>query len=387
MQAEDFVGDFPGQLVWSRDSILGEYLSFVPNPLPPPLTLDLPAINNLSAADRALGELNGIGQMLPNPHLLIGPFIRREAVLSSSIEGTATNLEQLLLFEAEPANKAPTPDAQEVIGYVHALEYGLQRLDAGAPVNLQLIQELHECLMRDGRGQVSQPGAFREVPNRIGRPGQSFADSRYVPPPPAGMRWALSHFETFLSHPNDLPFLVQLALIHYQFEAIHPFEDGNGRVGRLLLLLLLCARRQLSRPLLYISAWLEKNRSEYMDCLLRVSQQGAWLDWINFFLEGVADQSRDAVRRAQRLLTLWQDYRDQLQAARSPARALQLIDLLFAAPAVTAAYVCQTLEVTPVTAQRTIDRLQQAGILHETTGQRRNRVYLAREIFALLDAD
>lgn len=387
MQAEDFAEDCPGQLIRMRDSIRGEYLSFVPNPLPPPLDLDLDTVNNLAAANRALGELNGIGQMLPNPHLLIGPFLRREAVLSSSIEGTATNLEQLLLFEAEPANKPPPPDAQEVIRYVRALEQGLQRLAAGAPVNLRLILELHECLLRAGRGAGSQPGAFREVPNRIGGPGQSFADSRYVPPPVAGMHWALSHFETFLSRPGDLPFLVQLALIHYQFEAIHPFEDGNGRVGRLLLLLLLCERGYLSRPLLYLSAYLEKHRREYMDCLLRVSQQGAWRDWINFFLAGIADQSRDAVRRAQRLLNLWRDYRGQMQAVRSPALALQLIDLLFAAPAVTAAYVRQTLAVTPVTAQRAIDRLQQAGILHETTGQRRNRVYLAREIFALLDAD
>lgn len=387
MRAEDFTGDFPGQMVWVRDSILGEYLAFVPNPLPPPLTLDISTVNKLSAAERALGELNGIGQMLPNPHLLIGPFLRREAVLSSRIEGTQTDLTQLLLFEASPSRQPPNPDAEEVINYVRALEYGLQRLAEGATVNLQLTQELHQRLMRGGRGQVSQPGEFREVPNRIGRPNQSFADSRYVPPPVAGMHWALSHLETFLNRPNSLPFLVQLALIHYQFEAIHPFEDGNGRVGRLLLLLLLCAKGYLARPLLYLSAFLEKYRSEYMECLLRVSQEGAWIDWIDFFLEGVAEQSRDAVRRSRQLLNLWQTYRDKMQSARSPAISLQLIDQLFATPAITAAYVRQILEVNPVTAQRAIDRLQQAGILQEATGQRRNRVYIAPELFALLDAD
>ena len=387
MRAEDFTGDFPGQVVWVRDSILGEYLAFVPNPLPPTLTLDISTINRLSAADRALGELNGIGQMLPNPHLLIGPFLRREAVLSSRIEGTQTDLTQLLLFEAAPSRRPPNPDAEEVINYVRALEYGLQRLAEGATVNLQLTQELHQRLMRGGRGQVSQPGAFREVPNRIGRPNQSFADSRYVPPPVAGMHWALSHLETFLNRPNSLPFLVQLALIHYQFEAIHPFEDGNGRVGRLLLLLLLCAKGYLARPLLYLSAFLEKYRSEYMECLLRVSQEGAWIDWIDFFLEGVAEQSRDAVRRSRQLLDLWQTYRDKMQSARSSVISLQLIDQLFATPAITAAYARKILEVNPVTAQRAIDRLQQAGILQEATGQRRNRVYIAPELFALLDAD
>lgn len=387
MRAEDFIGDFPGQLVWMRDAILGEYWAFVPDPLPPALTLDIGTVNRLSAADRALGELNGIGQMLPNPHLLIGPFLRREAVSSSRIEGTETDLTQLLLFEASPSRQIPNPDAEEVINYVHALEYGLRRLTEGAAVNLQLTQELHQLLMRGGRGQVSQPGEFRDVPNRIGRPGQPFADSRYVPPPVAGMHWALSHFETFLNHPNSLPFLVQLALIHYQFEAIHPFEDGNGRVGRLLLLLLLCAKGYLARPLMYPSAFLERRRSEYMDCLLRVSQEGAWIDWIDFFLEGVAEQSQDAVSRAQQLLALWQNYRDQMQTARSAAISLQLIDQLFAAPAVTAAYVQQVLEVTPVTAQRAIDRLLDAGILQEATGQRRNRIYMAPEVFAILDAD
>ena len=387
MRADDFTADSPGKLTRERDNYGNDYLAFVPNPLPPALTMDVPTANRLAEANRALGELNGIGQMLPNPHLLIGPFIRREAVSSSRIEGTVTTLQQLLLFEANPSPQAPTSDAQEVIGYVHALEYGLQRLAEGAPVNLRLIQELHECLMRDGRGQVSQPGAFREVPNRIGRPGQSFADSPYVPPPVVGMRWALSHFETFLSRPNALPFLVQLALIHYQFEAIHPFEDGNGRVGRLLIVLLLCARGYLSHPLLYLSAYLEKNRREYMDCLLRVSQTGAWSDWIGFLIEGVAEQSRDASRRARQLLALWQDYRDRMQTARASALTLQLIDLLFAAPAVAAPYVQRQLGISQAGARSAIDRLQQAGILYETTGQRRNRVYLAREIFALLDAD
>lgn len=369
----------------AQDNYGNDYWAFVPNPLPPALSLDLPTANRLAEANRALGELNGIGQMLPNPHLLIGPFLRREAVASSRIEGTVTTLQQLLLFEANPSPQLPTPDDREVINYVHAMEHGLVRLDT-LPVCLRLIRELHARLLRGVRGEVNKPGQFREIQNFIGR-RPHIAEAIYVPPPPAAMHPALHDFEGFLHQPNPIPFLIQLALIHYQFEAIHPFEDGNGRVGRLLIVLLLCERGYLERPLLYLSAYLEKCRGEYMDCLLRVSQQGAWADWIDFFLEGVAEQSRDAVRRTRQLLALWQDYRDRMQTARASALTLQLVDLLFAAPAVAAPYVQQQLGISQASARGIIDRLQRAGILHETTGQRRNRVYLAREIFTLLDAD
>ena len=388
MRPADFTPDSPGKLVTAQDYHGDDYLAFVPNPLPPTLTLDISTINRLSAAERALGELNGIGQMLPNPHLLIGPFVRREAVLSSRIEGTVTTLQQLLLLEAAPSPQSPNPDAQEVINYVHAMEHGLARLDT-LPVCLRLIREIHARLLRGVRGEVNKPGQFREIQNFIGRRGfrPRLSEAVYVPPPVVEMNPALHGFETFLHTPTDIPFLVQLALIHYQFEAIHPFEDGNGRVGRLLIALLLCERNYLSRPLLYLSAFLERYRREYMDCLLRVSQEGAWTDWINFFLEGIAEQSRDAVHRSRQLLALWQDYRDRMQTARASALTLQLIDLLFAAPAVTASYVQRQLEISQPGARYTIDRLQQAGILQEATGQRRNRVYIAPELFALLDAD
>ena len=386
MRAEDFVENPPGQLIQVRDSSLGKYLAFVPDPLPPALSWDVLTVNRLSNADRALGELNGIGQMLPNPRLLIGPFLRREAVLSSRIEGTSTNLEQLLLFEAEPSRQTDATDAQEVINYVHAMEYGLERLEK-IPVNLQLIREVHERLMRRGRGEVSKPGEFRDVQNCIRRPGQSIAESRYVPPPVTGMHWALDEFESFLRSPSDIPFLIQLALIHYQFEAIHPFEDGNGRTGRLLIALLLGERNYLSQPLLYLSAFLERNRNDYMDLLLRVSQRGDWLAWINFFLDGVAEQARDAVSRSRQLLTLWQNYREEMQEVRASALTLQLIDLLFATPAFTAPYAGQLLGVTPVSARRTIERLEASGILQEVTGQRRNRIYFAWEILDILNTE
>ena len=386
MRPEDFVGDYPGQLVNVRDAHWGEYWAFVPNPLPATLHLDFLTINKLSAASRSLGELNGIGTTLPNPHLLIGPFLRREAVLSSRIEGTVTNLEQLLLFEAEPSGRPTSPDSVEVINYVHALEYGLERLEE-IPVNLQLIREVHERLMFRGRGEVSKPGRFREVQNSVRRLNQTLAEARYVPPPVSGMHWALNELESYIRDSNDIPLLIKLALIHYQFEAIHPFEDGNGRVGRLMIPLLLCERSYLSYPLLYLSAFFERNRDEYMDNLLAVSQRGDWTTWINFFLDGVAEQARDAVSRSQRLLNLWQDYRNRMQAVRASSLSLQLIDLLFASPAVTAPYVEQQLKVTQASARNAIERLETAGILSETTGRRRNRVYLARGVLDILNAD
>ena len=238
-----------------------------------------------------------------------------------------------------------------------------------------------------GRGEVSKPGRFREVQNSVRRLNQTLAEARYVPPPVSGMHWALNELESYIRDSNDIPLLIKLALIHYQFEAIHPFEDGNGRVGRLMIPLLLCERSYLSYPLLYLSAFFERNRDEYMDYLLAVSQRGDWTTWINFFLDGVAEQARDAVSRSQRLLNLWQDYRNRMQAVRASSLSLQLIDLLFASPAVTAPYVEQQLKVTQASARNAIERLETAGILSETTGRRRNRVYLARGVLDILNAD
>ena len=201
------------------------------------------------------------------------------------------------------------------------------------------------------------------------------------------MNQALADLETFIHRPTDIPFLIQLALIHYQFEAIHPFDDGNGRTGRLLLSLLMCEREYLSQPLLYLSGFLERNRDTYMDCLLGVSRQCDWLSWINFFLVAVSSQAKDAISRTGQLMSLWQDYRSSLQIARGSSLTLQLADMLFATPAVTAPYVQRELGVTQASARRAIERLEKDGILREATGQRRNRVYIAPEVFSILDAE
>ena len=386
VRLENFSENAPGRLVSAHGNAVEDYWAFYPDPLPQSVDLDIDTVNLLAAAERAVGELNGVGRMLPNPHLLIRPFLRREAVLSSRIEGTVTNLEQLLLFEAEPANRSSSPDVREVINYVRAMEYGLKRVE-NLPVSLRLIREVHEHLMTGVRGQSNNPGEFRVIQNYIAGPGQSIQQARYVPPPTPEMTQALVDLEKFIHSSTDIPFLVQLALIHYQFEAIHPFEDGNGRIGRLLLSLLMCEREYLSQPLLYLSGYLERNRDTYMDCLLSVSQRCDWLSWIRFFLEGVSSQARDAISRTGQLMNLWQNYRTSLQVARSSSLTLQLVDMLFATPVVTAPYVENELGVTQASARRTIERLEKDGILREATGQRRNRVYIAPEVFAILDAE
>src|SRR5215211_3434278 len=254
---------------------MGNLLTFVPNPLPPPLEFPIPLVNLLSDADRGLGELAGVGRMLPNPHLFIQPFLRREAVLSSRIEGTIASLQDLLVFEETNAPARETGDVREVYNYVSALEYALQRLST-LPVSLRLIREAHAILMRDVRGGDEHAVEFRRMQNFIGRRGYGIDAAIYVPPPVSELNDALYAFERFITSKQELPILIQLALIHYQFEAIHPFVDGNGRIGRLLIPLLLCEREFLPQPLLYMSDYLERNRAEYFRRLLDVSLQGAW---------------------------------------------------------------------------------------------------------------
>ena len=382
MDPTDFTDDAPGELV---ETIEGLW-AFVPDPLPPRFDIGPATIKKLSAADFALGELRGIGQMLPNAQLLIAPFLRREAVLSSRIEGTIASLDQLIMFEVEPSRESQNPDVGEVANYVSAMEYGLKRLDE-LPVSLRLIRELHEKLLRGVRGQDRRPGEFRQTQNAIGQQGLPVEEARYIPPPVAQMTQALSDLELFIHGSSDLPFLVQLALVHYQFEAIHPFLDGNGRIGRLLLSLLICEKGYLTHPMLYLSGFLEKHRDRYINSLLRVSQSGDWAGWIDFFLEGVAEQSHDAVERSGLLLALHQQYREKAQTARASALPLLLIDQLFQIPALTMTMARGLLDVTQVSAQRSVERLVDLGILEEVTGQQRNRLYLAREILNTVNSE
>lgn len=308
--------------------------------------------------------------------------MRREAVLSSRIEGTQASVADLVLFEASP-KASDVSDVREVANYVRALELGVNE-DRALPISLRLMRDLHAQLMAGARGVHLTHGEFRTSQNWMGPPGCTLNDATFVPPPPEDMRDALDFFEKYLHAPSNLPPLVRLAVVHYQFEAIHPFLDGNGRVGRLLISLLLQEWGLLPQPLLYLSAFFERRRSEYYQLLLGVSQKGNWNDWIAYFLTGVSEQSTDVVERARRLFALRERYRAELHSARSSALPLRLVDYLFERPAVTVAQARQVLGVTPRAARMNVVKLERAGIVEEFTGQARNRIYVAKEILDLL---
>jgi Fic family protein len=385
MKATDFSQSAPGRLV--RVSPVGDIppgiVAFVPNPLPPKLTFDMDTIRLLDEASRAVGELAGVGRMLPNPHLLISPLIHREAILSSKIEGTIASMRELALFERRPSERAS--EVREVANYVATTEYGLKRLN-DLPLSLRLIRELHERLLEGVRGSEYLPGEFRRGQNYIASLHEPITQARFVPPPAQEMMQALYDYEAFLNSPHGLPPLIHLALCHYQFETIHPFTDGNGRIGRLLISLQLCAWNLLPAPLLYLSAHFERNRSQYSELLLKTSQTGKWLDWIAFFLRGVTEQSRDAVSRSHKLLGLWNEFRHKLQTARSSALQLRLIDELFNVPAITASRARELLDVSQRSAQMNIDKLVEAKVLIEATGRAAHRVYIAPSIIDIVEA-
>ncbi|HJR51115.1 MAG TPA: Fic family protein [Gemmatimonadales bacterium] len=336
----------------------------------------------LSDADRVIGRLAGEGGRLPNPHLLIRPFIRREAVLSSKIEGTQATLGELLAAEAGAVVERSPADLREVGNYVVALEYGIKRLK-GLPLSLRLVQELHAKLMTGVRGDQARPGHFRDVQNWIGRPGSGIAGAMYVPPPPGHLMPCLDAWEKFL-HDRSLPPLVQVALAHYQFEAIHPFRDGNGRVGRLLITLFLMEREVLPTPLLYLSAFFEASRPDYYGRLQGVHARAEWEAWPAYFLAGVANQSKDALSRAIRINALLTRWRDKVMEAGLPAAA-RLLDLLAANPFCTARGAANRMKVAFTTAQRAVARLEALGVVKQVNQAKRDRVYCATALLKILE--
>ncbi len=364
-----------------------DYEAFVPDALPRHLDLDAELVYLLSEADRTLGELAGMARTLPNPQLLVAPLSHREAVLSSRIEGTQASISDLAVFEAAGEAAPGTPgDVLEVLNYRRAMDYGVERM-ASLPLSLRLVRELHERLMRGVRGQESTPGEFRRSQNWIGSPGSTLNAATYVPPPPAELMSCLGEWEDFLHAEIRVPALVKCALMHYQFEAIHPFLDGNGRVGRLLLVLFLCNTGHLPAPVLYLSPFFEKNRQAYYGHLRAVSETSAWAEWLTFFLNGVVAQSKDAFIRTERLRRLYERYRVALLEAKAPPAAQRLMDGIFVAPATTAAQAAEVLGMTIVSATRAIESLSEHGILEEVTGRRRNRIYLAKGVVEAIEAE
>ncbi len=360
-----------------------DYTAFVPNPLPPPLTWTPDLTRTLSDADRLIGRLAGEGGRLPNPHLLIRPFVRREAVLSSRIEGTQATLGELLAAEAgAPVERSPA-DVREVANYVTALEYGVKRLHT-LPLSLRLVRELHAKLMIGVRGgHHATPGEFRRSQNWIGAPGCTLANASYVPPPPTELMACLGAWEDFL-HDRSLPPLAQAGLLHYQFEAIHPFVDGNGRVGRLLITLFLLERAILPSPLLYLSAFFEATRRDYYERLRGVTEHADWAGWLRYFLNGVARQSEDALGRAERINQRLARWRADVAGA-SSKMPLRLVDALAANPYLTVRKASQRMNVAFTTVQRAVDTLERLSIVTEVSGAKRNRVYCANALLAILE--
>jgi Fic family protein len=365
---------------------LGTYMAFVPAPLPPkpPIAMDARMIRMLSEADQALGRLDGVARTLPNPDLFVAMYVRREAVLSSQIEGTQSTMDDLLKFELDQRAEGLPQDVNEVVNYVSAMNYGLDRLSK-LPLSLRLIREIHGELLRGVRGEDRSPGEFRVSQNWIGSENSPVSRATFVPPPVAEMTVALDNFERFLHESADLPDLVHSGIAHAQFETIHPFMDGNGRVGRLLITFLLVHRGVLHRPLLYLSFFLKRFRAEYYDRLMAIREAGDWEGWIHFFLRGAADTAREATETARTIVELREEHRSLLQEKSVGVRAFDLLDLLYHRPLINVNLVKDELGISFLTASRLVERFERLDLLDEITGAARNRVFRYSPYLSVFD--
>ena len=358
-------------------SVAGETVrAFLPPALPPNPALDLSELHpQLDRANQGLGRLNGMTKLLPNVRFLLYLFVRKEALVSSQIEGTQSSLADLLLFESAATPHVAVEDVEEVSNYVAAMQHGLRRLAKGFPLSLRLIREIHAILLRGGRGAGKTPGEFRRTQNWIGgsRPGNAY----FVPPPPERLMECLDSFERFLhDEKHKFPVLVEAALVHVQFESIHPFLDGNGRLGRLLVTLLLCAKGALTEPLLYLSLYLKSHRSRYYDLLQRVRTEGAWEDWIAFFLEGVAISAEEAAVTAQRTLSLFAKDREKIKTlGRAAPSALRVQEFMQKSPFTRIRTAAAALKLTVPTVTGALNHLVRLGIVKEVSGKQRDRLF------------
>ena len=357
--------------------------AFVPDRLPDNIALDPSVIYLLDEASRAVATLSGVGETISNPNLLIRPFLRREAVLSSRIEGTQASISDLLLHEASGIRHA-TGDVVEVANYVGALEHGIERLEA-LPICIRFINEVHAVLLRGVRGGDKRLGEFRPSQVWIGIPGTPIEEARFIPPPPQYIQDLMADLERFVNEETLMPPLVQCALIHYQIETIHPYVDGNGRIGRLLIPLFLNSKQILSKPLLYISAYFEADRQKYYDELFNTSKTGDWNAWLKYFLKGFAEQAVDALLRTRRVRELHEKYRQLLQDRRESGNTLSLLDQLFMRAFITAPLAARVLNVTPAGSRRILERLEDAGIVN-AIDDTRPRIYVARELLKIIES-
>jgi len=365
-----------------------EVRAFVPNSLPPhpPMQLDPGIYDIMERANRALGRLDGVSSLLPDPSLFINFSVRKEALLSSQIEGTQSSFSDLFLFESEQAPGVPLDDVQEVSNYVAAMSHGLKRLrEDDFPVSLRLIKEIHEVLLRKGRGGDKQPGEFRRSQNWIGgsRPG----DARFVPPPPESVLSCMANLEEFLhDKPEPTPVLIKAALAHVQFETIHPFLDGNGRIGRILITLILCAEEALQEPLLYLSLYFKRNRDEYYERLQRVRTHSEWILWLQFFFEGIRETAQQAAFTAREILSLFEEDKRQIEdLGRKAGSAQRIHTLLKKNPLVMIPKIAYQLGISQPTITSILQVFERLGIVREITGKQRDRVYVYDNYLKILE--
>lgn len=369
-------------------SVAGEsYRAYVPAPLPPvpSLAIDAKLHGQLERANRAIGRLDGISGVLPDTALFLYFYVRKEALLSSQIEGAQSSLSDLLLFEGEQTPEVSVDDVREVSNYVAAMDHGLRRMrQDDFPLSLRLMREMHAILLRDGRGAAKDPGEFRRSQNWIGgsRPG----NARFVPPPPEELTACLGALEKFLhDEPEPTPLLIKAALAHVQFETIHPFLDGNGRMGRLLITLLLCDGGALKEPLLYLSLYFKAHREAYYDWLQRVREMGDWEGWLGFFLTGIEETAEGATETARRILALFEANRGRIaQAGKAATTGLRLHEYMQKKPIFTVAQAMHALDMSAPAIGAAIRRMEQLDIVRETTGKKRDRVYSYAPYLAIL---
>jgi Fic family protein len=350
--------------------------AFVPPPLPPTPSVELPRLyRQLENANRALGRLDGVTSILPDTPLFLYMYVRKEALLSSQIEGTQSSLSDLLLFENEEAPGVPIDDVQEVSSYVAAMEHGLERIRADFPISLRLIRELHDILLSKGRGSSKRPGEFRRTQNWIGgtRPGNAL----FVPPPPERVLELMSDLESFIHDENiEIPSLIKAGLVHVQFETIHPFLDGNGRLGRLLITFFLCAQGILKEPILYLSLYFKSHRSRYYELLQGVRERGDWEAWLEFFLDGITETSLQAADAAREILNLFETNRIHIeQLGRPAASALRVHQLLQQKPIINIQGAAKKLGISVPTITKSVQHLEDLGIVREITGKQRGRAF------------
>lgn len=367
-------GGMSGELVNSNGDI-----AFKPDPLPPEISIEGELLDVFTRATSNVGRLSGIGRRVDNPSMLISPFIYKEAVVSSEIEGTRVTLSDVYEYEAGRKNRSRPSrnELEEVHNYVRAVFQGIEGMDGG--IDIDLVRTLHETLMSGVRGEDKQPGDFRDTQVYIGGRG---TEARFVPPPPSVVPYAMQNLETYMQTGGAYQPLIDIGLVHYQFETIHPFRDGNGRMGRLIIMLMMCDGELLPEPYLYPSSYFNRNREEYTDRLLAVSRDNAWEEWLTFFLEGISQQAQEAFSRASELLDLRDEYRERYQDRANSVSHLAME--IFTKPYITVNKAKEILEMSYGAANNAVGKLEEDGVLEEITGQSRNRVFRAREVFHII---